>query len=113
MEWWHWILIGYGVIGFGVAIPMIVMGLRTGRKIPGAPQPRLGAVFAGALVFALFWPLILLPLLIIARKLKSAEGGMDLRTLMQMPADSAMQQSRGRVVDVDVVNTPSSDSPKE
>lgn len=104
MEWWHWVLIGYGVIGFGIAIPMIVMGLRTGRKIPGAPQPRLGAVFAGALVFALFWPLILLPLLIIARKLKSAEGGLNLQTLMQMPPENAMPQSRGRVVDVDVVD---------
>ncbi len=97
MDWWQYALVGYGAIGLLIAAMVVVGGLRGARGKVAISARFVATLVLGALGFALFWPLIALPILLVMRKLRKhghALGDLaDLNAMVGKPP--------GRVVDVE------------
>lgn len=98
MEWWHYLLIAYGVVGLLLAVPILAAGAKFGQMSPAQGQPRMSPfMLVGGLLLAAFWPLIVVPLVLVVRKVKRAQA--DLGVATKAAFDAARNQ--GRVIDVE------------
>lgn len=100
MEWWHYALIGYGAVGLLIAIPLAYAGMNFARLNPQTSKAKLLLpLLIGSVIFTTTWPLILLPVLLIARKAKRAQA--DLGEAAKMAFAAAQRPGAGRVIDVE------------
>lgn len=100
MEWWHYVLIAYGAVGVLIAIPMAYAGLNFARLNPQTGKAKLILpILIGGLIFASLWPIIVLPLLILARKAKRAQE--NLGEAAKMAFAEAQRPGAGRIIDVE------------
>ncbi|MBE7493237.1 MAG: hypothetical protein HS108_15960 [Planctomycetes bacterium] len=100
MEWWHYALVAYGAVGLLIAIPLAYAGINFARLNPQTSKAKLILpVVIGGVIFTSLWPLIVLPVLLLARKAKRAQE--NLGQAAKMAFDAAQRPGAGRVIDVE------------
>lgn len=98
MEWWHYALIAYGAVGLLIAIPLAYAGMNFAKLNPQTSKAKLILpVVIGGVIFTSLWPLIVLPVLLIARKAKRAQANLGEAAKMAFAA----AQNKGRIIDVE------------
>lgn len=100
MEWWHYALIAYCAVGLLIAVPLAYAGMNFARLNPQTSKAKLILpVVIGGVIFTSLWPLIVLPVLLIARKAKRAQE--NLGEAAKMAFEAAQRPGAGRIIDVE------------